>query len=479
MSAASLLHPGELTRRPSRALVTGAGAVVLVGLLAGVLDRNAPAGVAALCGGVVVLAGLRLPGTSALGWLVGAYLFGVNAVGWTLLAPRLPVWALNVAFLAVLGALALQRRRALVVPWRAGALWTGPAVLAVSTVASIAAAELSAAGQRGIYAAIAVLLVVLLRDRPAAHSLGVVAAFLTGLGLLLVAGSGTVFEDAHHVTPRADLVAGMTSRFWGGPLLTLHPNMIAMFAWVVLARLVLDRQVALVTRCLSWALCLGLLALTTGRTALLAYAMVLVVCLVVLVRDRAHVLFPGRALSAAVLVAATAAVVGLAYLDLDRDARTDSRVATDPAAPSVNQRSTAIAGDRSSGRTATWRVVVGQFTSAGPAEQALGSGVDGRGRVVQPGNDVPVPVDNVPLAVLHRAGVVGVAAFAVGSLLVLLHVARRTAPAWAVACVAAAAMTSLTEELLLGGVVWVLVLLAEAGAQDAGTGGAAAGGRTA
>ena len=129
-----------------------------------------------------------------------------------------------------------------------------------------------------------------------------------------------------------------------------------------------------------------------------------------------------------------------------------------------------------SGRVDTWRQVVVDWRHAGPAGKLFGDATTSRAVVTRTNDGAPpqgprrkLTTDNAAVGALRRGGVLGLAAFLLGLVLLVRHAAGRAgtrAPAaWFAIAVGAALATIPTEDWLLGGTngaVWLLLLAGEA-----------------
>src|SRR6185437_13164901 len=96
-------------------------------------------------------------------------------------------------------------------------------------------------------------------------SVGIVAAFLVAMAVLLLVGSGNLFQDVHAV-PANDWGKGFQYRFWGGPWLLYHPNSIAGVGVLIALRVGPDKAFAAGQRVAATALAAFLVTVTNSRT---------------------------------------------------------------------------------------------------------------------------------------------------------------------------------------------------------------------
>jgi len=284
-------------------------------------------------------------------------------------------------------------------------------------------------------------------------SVGIVAAFLLALAVLLLVGSGNALSDVHAVRPD---VWGlhMEYRFWGGPGLLYHPNSIAVVAVVVAIRIAPDPAFARWQRYAALAVMALMLILVNSRTGVL-YAGTAAGLHALLVWRR-RLVYPGRrgtAWAAALLPLLLVVVVavgsgGSGFL-------LKSRYGGD---------------DVTSGRAGTWGQVWTDFRADSLPQQIFGDARNVRGYVVRAGtapDGTPLPqltTDNAAVGALRRAGVAGVLAFLFGLGLLISRGLRRSAPAWfTLAAVGSVATIPATDWLLgnTGGTLWILLLAGE------------------
>jgi hypothetical protein len=424
------LAAGGVQLASSHSVSSAAGAA-LAGLLA--------AGVAALA--------LSLPGVARPGVVIGGLFIGAGISSWTYTERPLVVWLV----LLVEGLVFAVWSR----PWRAhlrtavglGTAWLGTSYWILGVLGALLALRPGLAGPRLLYAGVFGLAVLAVLGKSVRDlSVGVVAAFLVALAVLLLAGSGNLFA-AVHVVPANDWGNGFQYRFWGGDFLggrlLYHPNSIAGVGVLVALRIGPDRAFAAWQRLGALSLAAFLISVTDSRTGfifLLAAAVVHV--FVSYERGRPAVVAPFVAL-ALVLVTAH----GLSFLTQERYG---------------------AAGGVTSGRLDTWRQVLTDWHHAGLTDKLFGDTSSVRSTVTRAGSGraIKLTVDNAPMGALRHGGVFGVVAFGVGLSLLLgrLWQRRGTTPPWFVIAVLSALPTMVTTEWLLGGtggVLWILLTTGE------------------
>jgi hypothetical protein len=432
-----------------RALVAGAIAVAVVGLA------------------------LTLPGSTLRGAAIGGFFVTAGVFTWTFTNRPTVVWAVllveGVVF-AVWGRPWLVHLRALP---RLGGVWLGLAYWLLGIVGAVLVVHLTVAVQRVAYAgvfALAALAVVATVRRPDRRggdpSVGIAAAILVGIAVLLLAGSGNVF-DALHSAPDNPSAQLMRYRFWGGLGLFYHPNSMAGLAVVAALRIGPDRAFAAWQRLAVTGLAGFVLFLTNSRIGFVFAVCAALLHAVLVVRGRHADLPAGRRVwlavgtPFAVLALVLALSGGQGFLFQNR----------------FGGASGSAAGtDVTSGRTATWKQVAGDWRHAGWAEKVFGDARTSRAVVIRTNDGMPagaerakLNTDNAAVGALRRGGVLGVLAFLVGLGLLLWHAVRRRADgtlpaAWFTIAAVAAVPTIASEDWLLGGTngaVWLLLLAGE------------------
>jgi hypothetical protein len=327
------------------------------------------------------------------------------------------------------------------------------------------------AGQRIAYAGVFTLAVLALiaLNTPAKRrgrdlSVGMAAAILLGIAVLLLVGAGSLFDSVHAVPDNVS-ARMMTNRFWGGPGLFYHPNSLAGLMAVAAIRIGFDRAMAAWQRLGVAALAAMVLSISDSRTGFVfaAAAAITHLGLVLLRRGDDVDRLPTRAgwlsVGTPFVVLAIVVTIGGGSDFLLRDRFADNQ------------------GDVTSGRTDTWRKVWVDWKHAGWAEKAFGDARTSRAVVerLDDGNPVEGPrkqlnTDNAAVGAFRRGGVLGAAAFLLGLGLLLWHAVRRrpdgTLPAtWFTIGAFAVVPTIATEDWVLGGTngaIWLLLAAGEA-----------------
>jgi hypothetical protein len=468
------LAPRAWTPR-HRALLAG---TLLVATVAGLVEaiqtgRDNPLGAsvgaveglrafaAVLCAGFLVALALSLRGVSLPGFLTGAVFITAGMVSWTFTGSggRL-VWVV-LAFEGVLFA-------AWTWPWlrslreagrltRLGTAWLGLAYWLLGALAGVLTLRLPVAAGRLAYFALfalgALAVLVVTRRTGRDLSVGIVAAFLSGLAALLVAGSGNVFDNVHAVRPDA-WGDHMQYRFWGGPQLLYHPNSIAVAAVVVAIRIAADPVFERWQRYAALATAAVALLLVNSRTGLLFLTAAAVLHAVLVLARRVR--YPGRraALAAVLLPLLVVTVVGVGS-----------------GGASFLVKSRYASGGVTSGRADTWRQVFTDFRHDGVAEKAFGDAHSVRGYVTRVDTGATeaerpqLTTDNAAVGALRRGGVAGVVAFLFGLVLLIRHALRRTSPPWFTMAAVGSLVTIVASDWLLGntgGTLWIFLLAGEA-----------------
>jgi hypothetical protein len=458
-------------------LVAGAAVAVTAAVVA-YAQGHGPAGaakalLAALIAVAVAAFATTLPGITLRGTVIGGLFVAAGLSTWTFTGRPLLIWAV----LAVAGVvMALWSR-----PWlahlpalpRLGTAWLGLAYWLLGIAGAVLTLHLKVAAQRVAYAGVftlaALAVVAAVRggyprdgDRPrrgADPSVGMVAAILVGLALLLLAGSATLFDSVHAIPNHNQSTVLMRDRFWGGPGLYFHPNSMAGLAIVAAIRIGPDRAFAAWQR-LAVTLIAGFVLYESNSRIGFVFALAAALvhgALFVLRR-----LAPGRTPEglpryrrAWLAVLAPLAVLALVLvLSGGRGFLFHSRFGGD---------------DLSSGRLDTWRQVYVDWKASGVAEKLFGNAKTSRAVVVRATSDRQLNTDNAAVGAFRRGGVLGLVAFVLGLVGIARGgVGRRGPPggsAWFVVAALAAVPTIATEDWLLGGtngVIWLVLMAGEA-----------------
>jgi len=475
-------------------VVAAAVGVVLAAAVLGVvvaLDRDVSGGVGAavavLLAGAVAALATSLPGKTPEGLLLGLAVPFAAMMTWTRLNEPIYVWAVSGA----LGLVALVWtfpwwRDAWTVP-RLGGFWLAVPIWATGVVAALLTGSWTVAAQRTVYGGLAVLVVLLVfqarRLRGRDISTGFVAGLLYCHAAILVAGAPYLFLATHYA-PRTAWGRSLEGRFWGGPLLTYHPNYIALTAVIVALRVGPDARFARWQRVASLLLAGFFIVLTDSRTAALVAGVGSLAWAVLLLWRTEEV---RRRPLAALSTPASRTVVAQALLPLvllvavvgisgGSDFLLKNRYAADQATTTTTEegeeaeeeQSRVSAASVSSGRTAIWSLVVREWRSDSLPEKVFGTADNSRGYLLRY-PDTPayswqpkLTADNAPLGALRRGGVLGVLVFLVGAALVLWRAFRRDAPLWVPVATLAMFGSILTEDEVLGTTpAWIILFAAE------------------
>ena len=459
-----------------RPLVIAGCAVLAVGC--GVLEFLRPgdgvgealeAAVAGLIAALALLLAATLPGLTWRGALFGGVFVTAGVLSWSFMDRPLPIWIVLGAGGVVFLVWTWPWFRHL--PWlpRIGGFWLGVAYWLLGIVGALVAASASVAIERVAYAGVfglAVLAAVVVAGRRDL-TVGAAAAFLVAIAVLLVAGSGNVFDTVNPV-PDGPWGKNMAERFWGGDGLLYHPNSLGLIAVIVAVRVGADPAFAVWQRVGSVALCGLLIYLTESRTAFLvllgaaalhAFAALFGVLRYPAVRWK----WTAVALPFAVLVLVLAVSGGQGFLY-------KSRYGGD---------------DITSGRTQTWAQVGREWRDARVGDKLFGDTKTTRAVVERGGNSLPT--DNALVGSLRRGGVLGVLAFLLGLYLLVRRAATgilperwaglrafvdrlpgggggTRAPPWLPILVLAMVPAIAVTDWLLGGTggtLWIMLVLAE------------------
>ena len=457
----------------NRRALWSAAAVIAVGLGAAAVelvidDSFADAALAFVAGliaaSVAVLGISLLPRADWRGLVFGGFFVGAGILSWSYTERPLVVWSLLLAE----GLLFMLWSR----PWlanlrtstRMGTAWLGVSYWILGALGALLVVHPGVAAQRIVYAGCfgLALLAVLATTRPAAErelSVGIAAAFLFALALLLLVGSGNLFTEPH-VVPGTAWGKGFEYRFWGGEGLLYHPNSMAGLAMMAAIRIGPDRAFTVWQRLAATALAGFIVYTSDSRTGFVFLAAAATVHAALLLWRRTREV-TGLPVYGGARRTIAAAAVPFVVLGLVLAFAGGSQFL-------LRERYGAQAGV-SSGRVDTWKQVISEWRADTVAEKALGNADNARATVRREssGDDIKLTIDNAAFGALRKAGVLGVMAFAFGLGLLLWNVWRRRdrAPAWYAVAVLTSLPTIATTEWLLGGTggtLWILLATGEA-----------------
>jgi hypothetical protein len=461
------------------ALTVAAGAVEL-GRTGSAVEALKALIAAAIAVGVLWLA-LSLPGITVRGATIGGLFTAAGIFTWTFTNRPGIIWAVLAAEVVIFAVWSwpwLPRVRELP---RLGTAWLGLAYWFCGILGALLVGHLGVAAQRIGYAGVFTLavLAVLASAKPGEGrrdiSVGIAAAILVGVGVLLLVGSGTVFNTDHVVPPGNFSAQAMHDRFWGDLGLFYHPNSFAGLAIIAAIRIGPDRAFAAWQR-LGVTLVAGfVLLLSDSRIGLVFACAAALIHAVMILRRRLPELPVWRRpwLAAATPFAVVALVLAISG---SQGFFAQSR---------FQSTSPTSAPDVTSGRIDTWRQVATDWRHASLAEKAFGDARTSRAVVVRTNDGAPpgtphakLNTDNSAVGAFRRGGVVGALAFLLGVFLLLWHtglarlVRRRAGPrrpggwpaAWFILGALAVLPTIMTEDWMLGGTngaLWILLLAGE------------------
>jgi hypothetical protein len=432
------------------------------------VSEAAEAGLAGLIAALALLVALTLPGVTWRGVVFGGVFVTAGILSWTLMTDPLPIWLVLGAGGVVFLVWTWPWLRYLPRLPRLGGFWLGVAYWLLGIVGAVIAANPSVIAQRVAYAGVfglAVLAAVAVTRRDGRRDLtvGAAAALLVAIAVLLVVGSGNVFDTVNPV-PAGPWGRSMGERFWGSGLL-YHPNSLGLIGVIVAVRVGADPAFAAWQRVAAVALCTLLIYLTESRTA---FGVLLVAAVI-----HAFVAFVGiqRYPSAR----ARWAAVALPFVAL-------GLVLAVSGGQGFLYKSRYGGDDLTSGRTETWAQVGREWKAAGVGDKIFGDTKTSRAVVKRDGNSLPT--DNALVGSLRRGGVLGVLAFLIGLYLLVRRAtpgalpdrwaalverlpggagARRAQPWLPMLVLAMVPAIAVTDWLLggTGGTLWIMLVLAE------------------
>jgi hypothetical protein len=482
-----------LSRRTVRAVAIG-GVVVAAAVVeyagTGRLTEAGEALIAAAIAVAVAARAMTLPAVTARGAVIGGVFVLAGILTWSYQNRPIVIWGVLAAggmVFAAWGRPWLVHLKALP---RLGGAWLGIAYWPLGVVGAVLVGHLTVAAQRTAYAGVftlaALAVVAAVRRRssggPGAGgdpSVGIAAAILMAIAILLLVGSGSLFDAVHAVPDNASAQV-MRDRFWGGLGLFYHPNSMAGLAVVAALRIGPDRAFAAWQRLAVTGVAGLVLVLSNSRTGFVfAVSAALLHALLVihwrppgLPEYRRRPGLPDYRRRSGLpdyrrpwLAAGTPFVVLALVLVFSGGGGflMRNRFGDD--------------SDVTSGRVDTWKQVVTDWQHAGLAEKAFGDASTSRAVVIRANDGAPpqgprrkLNTDNAAVGAFRRGGVLGAVAFLIGLGLLLWHALRGRADgtppaAWFTLAAISAVPTIATEDWLLGGTngaIWILLLAGEA-----------------
>lgn len=476
-----------------RPVLGGAAVAVLAALVtaiwwgveAGPL-RGLGAGLAILLGAGVLYLALSVPGKTPEGVFLGLGITLSSMVAWTY--PKQVVWAMLAVILLVCVAATYPWWREWSAPLKLATFWLAAPIWAYGAVSALLTGGLSVGVQRVMYGgyalAVTLLVVQAVRRRGRDITIGLTVGMLVGLGLLLIAGCRDVFVTYERFTPANDYGFGQGSRFWGGVLLTFHPNAYAMAILMVVGRLGPDRTIPRWLRIALLPTGAFFLYLAQSRTAyLLALGASLIYAALYIWRHglprwrfwrwlsrHDWRLVVGRAL---IPLAVTVLMVSISGgVDMLAKSRYNPE---QEIAPVVSDETLPLAprwlNSALSGRPDVWWLIFDDFRTDTAAEKALGNADDTRGTILRyqdPSHErystqTKLGADNSLVSALRRGGVLGLLTALAAFLVILWRTTRPGVPVWVPVVVLVALAQSLTEdELVFTTLPWLVVASLEA-----------------
>jgi hypothetical protein len=468
-------------RRRNWALAIG-GAVAVAAAVAEYVDTTNPleavktliaAAIAVAIGGLAV----SLPGITRRGVVIGAFFVAAGVSTWTFTDHPIVIWGILALEGVVFLLWAWPWVGRLTAAYRLGGAWLGLPYWVFGIIGAVLVGHVVVAGERVAYAGVftlAAMAAVAAARRPAGNgggdpSAGIAAALLAAIALLLLAGSGSMFDTVHAVPPHNAEAHRMADRFWGGAGLYFQPNALAGLSVVVALRIAPDRAFAWWQRLATGGVACFVLFLTNSRTPWGVALIAALVHAVMVFGWRRGDLPAYRRPWLAVLTPFV--LLGLVLATLGGSNFIVKSRFGDVPKPAGVTTPNAPASGVTSGRTDTWRQVATDWAHASVPEKIFGDARTSRA-VVTRANDpgAELNTDNAAVGAFRRGGVLGLAAFLFGVLLLLKRVffARRAGvapPAWFTIASLALVPSIALEDWLLGGTnggIWILLLAGEA-----------------
>ncbi|WP_345638931.1 O-antigen ligase family protein [Rugosimonospora acidiphila] len=421
---------------------------------------------------------VTLPGITWRGAVVGTFFAGAGISTWTFTNQPIFIWGILAIEGVVFAFWTWPWHKSLRDLPRMGGAWLGLPYWVFGVIGAVLVAHVVVAGERVAYAgvfALSAMGVMAAAKRPRSQgggdpSVGIVAAILVAISLLMLAGSGSMFDSVHAIPPHNYGALDMKDRFWGGNGLFFQPNALAGLMIVASLRIAPDRAFAWWQRLAATGFACFVLVLTNSRTPWgVAVVAALIHALMVWRWRRADLPTYKRpwvaVLTPLVMLGIVLAISGgSGFIVKTRFATHNTSTTTTTAPPST-------ASNVTSGRTDTWKQVLKDWEHASVAEKIFGDAKTSRA-VVTRANDpgVELNTDNAAVGAFRRGGVLGILAFVFGVLLVVWHaLIRRPAkplpPAWFTIAAVALVPSIALEDWLLGGTnggIWIILLAGEA-----------------
>lgn len=431
-----------------------------------------------------ILLAASLPDLTVEGVVFSVLTLAAAAMAWTHTNKPIYTWSVLAVQTVVLAAWTFPWFRDLRVLPRLGVTWIGVPAWLLGVISAVVLGRITVGGQRLIYGGIAVLtLLFILRASKRTGrdvSIGLVAGILLGLAAVTITGSGNLFRLTHYVPP-GPWGARFNGRFWGGPDLVIHPNGMALAALLVAVRIAPDPRFTRWQRLSALLVAALIVTATNSRTGVLAGGVAAVAWAIVLLLRHRRTLFghrpagqPGAVLvlvAAALPIVLTFAVVFLAGgqggLLKQRYGPSQTHIAdASTSVDDINQGTDVSA--ITSGRTQNWGAMFSAFGSDSVVEKLFGNTDNTRGYLLRQSasvhNQPKLTPDSAPIAVLRRAGAVGVLFFVLGFLMLLYSVWRSRRPIWWGLLVLTAFATIATSDQVLGGTgttLWAMLIAGE------------------